>query len=146
MAFFDVQAGTWGEELEGELNWCGSFSPDGKWLAYISHATGEFEAHVRSFPDGNVDRQVSDGGAIEVVWCPSGELIYRTGDRWMSVPIRTEPALDWDAPQLAFETDFVDTLGRSFDVSSDGQRLYVVKNPTPPDGSRVRLVSAIERP
>ena len=62
----------------------------------------------------------------------------------MSVPIRTEPELDWDAPRLAFETDFVDTLGRSFDVSADGQRIYVVKNPTPPDGSRVRLVTSFE--
>ena len=76
-----------------------------------------------------------------MVWSSSGELIYRSGGRQMSVALTTEPALDWGAPRLAFETDFVDTLGRSFDVSCDGRRLYVVENPTPPDGSRVRLVT-----
>jgi hypothetical protein len=40
-----------------------------------------------------------------------------------------------------FETDFVDTLGRSYDVSSDGQRLYVVKQPDPPDGTRVPVIA-----
>ena len=34
-----------------------------------------------------------------------------------------------------------DTLGRSFDVTSDGQRLYVIKQPNPPDGSRVNVIT-----
>ena len=59
----------------------------------------------------------------------------------MSVAIQTEPELTWGAPRLVFETDYVDTLGRSYDISSDGQQLYVIKQPNPPDGSRIRVIT-----
>ena len=39
------------------------------------------------------------------------------------------------------EPAFIDTMGRSFDVSSDGQRLYVIKQPSPPDGSRINVIT-----
>ena len=51
------------------------------------------------------------------------------------------PALTWSAPSLVFETDFVDTGGRSYDITSDGQRLYVIKQPNPPDGSRINVIT-----
>ncbi|MHC5112061.1 MAG: hypothetical protein ACYTHJ_19530 [Planctomycetota bacterium] len=86
-------------------------------------------------------RQISDRGGIEAVWCPSGEIFYRRGDSWMSVAVTTEPTLSWSAPRQVFETDFIDTMGRSYDVSSDGQNLYVVKQPEPPDGSRMHVVT-----
>jgi len=123
------------------FRWGAAFSPDGKWVAYSSNETGVFEVWVRSYPDGSVVRQISDGGGIETVWCPSGEIFYRRGDRWMSVAITTEPTLSWSAPRQVFETDFIDTMGRSYDVSSDGQSLYVVKQPNPPDGTRVHVVT-----
>jgi len=123
------------------FQWGAAFSPDGKWVAYSSNETGIFEVWVRSYPDGSVVRQISDGGGLETVWCPSGEIIYRRGDSWMSVAVTTEPTLSWSAPRQVFETDFIDTMGRSYDVSSDGQSLYVVKQPNPPDGSRVHVVT-----
>jgi len=60
----------------------------------------------------------------------------------MSVAMTTEPALSWSAPRQVFQTDFVDTMGRSYDVSSDGQSLYVIKQPNPPDGTRIHAVTA----
>ena len=110
-------------------------------MAYSSDQTGSWEIWVRSYPDGSVVRQISDRGGLETVWSPSGEIFYRRGDRWMSVAITTEPTLSWSAPSQVFETDFIDTLGRSFDVSSDGQSLYVLKQPDPPDGTRVHVVT-----
>ena len=111
------------------------------WVAYSSDETGASEIWVRSCPDGSVARQISDGGGLETVWGPSGEIFYRRGDRWMSVAITTEPKLGWSALRQVFETDFIDTLGRSFDVSSDGQSLYVMKQPDPPDATRLHLVT-----
>ncbi len=55
--------------------------------------------------------------------------------------IQTAPELKWKAPCLAFETDFIDTLGRSYDVTSDGKKLYVIKQPNPPDGSRINVIT-----
>ncbi len=37
----------------------GSFSSDGRWMAYVSDESGTPEVYVRSFPDGG-DRQVAD--------------------------------------------------------------------------------------
>lgn len=65
---------------------------------------------------------------------------YRSGNRWFSVRIRTAPRLQWDAPHLRFETDFIDTPGRSYDVSSDGKRLLVVKRTEPDIRTRIDLV------
>jgi len=117
-----------------------SFSPDGRFVAYTSVETGQTEIFVRSFPDGASGRQISTGGGGEPVWCPCGDLFYRNGNRWMSVTVRTQPDLQWDTPRLRFETDFVDTPGRSYDVSPDGRRLFVVKRATADARTRIGLV------
>jgi serine/threonine-protein kinase len=148
LGFLDLEDGTveWVDN-RGSYQWGAAFSPDGKWVAYSSDETGSWEVWVRSYPDGSVVRQISEGGGLETVWSPSGEIFYRLGDRWMSVAITTEPELSWSAPRIVFETDFIDTLGRSFDVSSDGQSLYVIKQPNPPDGSRLHIVTGwVSRP
>lgn len=107
--------------------WGAQFSPDGKWIAHTSNESGRYEIFVRSYPDFTVVRQISTDGGAEPLWCTCGELFYRNGDRWMSTVIRTTPELQWQPPQLAFQTSFVDTPGRSYDVSPDGKRLFVVK-------------------
>ena len=117
-----------------------TFSPDGRWVAYGSVETGRTEIFIRSYPDGQTVRQISAEGGLEPVWCPSGELFYRSGNRWFSVRIRTSPELQWDGPRLRFETDFIDTPGRSYDVSSDGTRLLVVKRAEPDIRNRIDLV------
>jgi hypothetical protein len=115
-----------------------SFSPDGKWLAYNSEETGTNEVYIRSLPDGKIVRQVSNGGGIEAQWLPNGELFYRVGQRWFATRVSTEPTLRWDPdpPGLVIETDFVDTPGRSYAVSPDGQRLLTVKPAGPPVDTR----------
>jgi hypothetical protein len=106
-----------------------------------SEETGLNEIWVRSYPDGSVQHQVSQGGGLEAVWPPCGELFYRRGDSWMSVEIQTEPEFTWSAPRLAFETDFVNSASRSYDITSNGQKLYVIKQPNPPDGSRINVIT-----
>jgi hypothetical protein len=114
---FSSKASEWGPE----------FSPDGHWVAFSSSETGRSEISVRSYPDGNSPHQISLDGGIEPVWCRCGELFFRKGNQWLSARIlSTQPELRWDSPRLAFETDFIDTPGRSYDVSPDGQRLLVI--------------------
>ncbi len=130
----------WLEPPPGVRYWHPTFSPDGRWVAYFSDETGQQEIWIRSFPDGEQVYQVSTEGAMEPVWAPSGELFYHVGHRWMVVRISTHPRLQWDPPELAFETDYVDTPGVSYDVSSDGRYLYVVKGTHPPDPTRLHVV------
>jgi WD40 repeat protein len=67
-----------------------SFSPDGRWLAYLSNESGKDEVYVRPFPppaSGEGGRwQVSNGGARWPRWSRAGhELLYQSGDQIMAV-------------------------------------------------------------
>jgi hypothetical protein len=78
---------------------------------------------------------------VEAVWCRCGELFYRKGNRWFSTKISTTPELHWDPPRLAFETEFIDNVGNSYDISSDGQRLLVAKRVEPTVQTKLHIVT-----
>jgi serine/threonine-protein kinase len=75
--------------LEGAL----TFSPDGRFLAYASDATGRCEIYIRPFPGPGPAVQVSADGGNEPIWSRSAELFYRQGDALMAVDVTTAPAL-----------------------------------------------------
>jgi serine/threonine-protein kinase len=105
----------------------GSFSPDGRWIVYMSDKTGRWEAYVRPFPD--VERRewrVSSGGGDDPMWSPgTNELFYRDGPRVYAVRYTADPDFEPGPPELVLETDFHNSYGLSFDVAVDGQRFLV---------------------
>ena len=69
-----------------------SFSPDGRWLAYTSEMSGQYEVYLRSFPDSTHQRQVSTGGGHNAIWSPDGRKIYyQSGSRMMVVEAESDP-------------------------------------------------------
>jgi serine/threonine-protein kinase len=53
------------------------FSPDGRWIAYVSNESGRNEVFVRPFPGPGGKRQVSNGGGFQPMWSRKrGELLY----------------------------------------------------------------------
>ena len=68
----------------------GQFSPDGKWIAYQSNASGRPEIVVQSFPSPASKLQVSREGGAQIRWRADGkELFYIALDgRLMAVPIQ----------------------------------------------------------
>jgi Tol biopolymer transport system component len=62
-----------------------AFSPDGKWLAYVSDESGRPEVYVRPFPDAGGKWLVSTGGGQNPEWSRRSELIYQTPDRRLMV-------------------------------------------------------------
>ena len=113
------------------------FSPDGKWIAYVSDESGRFEVYVRPFPGPGEKWPISVDGGNEVVWPRSGrQLFYRTGDRIMAVDVETAPAFSAGKPRVLFEKAYERSIAlwANFDASPDGQRLLMVKreNPSPP--------------
>jgi eukaryotic-like serine/threonine-protein kinase len=58
----------------------GTFSPDGKWVAYVSDESGRGEIYVVPFPGPGGKWQVSTGGGGQPVWPPGKELFYYTVD------------------------------------------------------------------
>jgi Tol biopolymer transport system component len=106
------------------------FSPDGRWLAYISNESGRDEIYVQPYPGPGGKRQISTEGGTEPVWNPNGrELFYRAGNKMMAVAVTTEPTFSAGKPKMLFEGPYVPTP-RSFpdyDVSPDGQRFLMLK-------------------
>ncbi len=67
----------------------GQFSPDGRWVAFVSNESGRAEVFVQSFPEGRARTQVSTAGGTQVRWSGDGkEIFYVAPDgRMMSVSI-----------------------------------------------------------
>ncbi|HJZ80376.1 MAG TPA: protein kinase, partial [Pyrinomonadaceae bacterium] len=60
----------------------GRFSPDGRWVAYSSNESGQFQVYVQSFPISGGKWQVSTTGGAQPQWRRDGkELFYLAPDR-----------------------------------------------------------------
>jgi len=101
------------------------FSPDGRYLAFLSSESGQLEVYVMPFPGPGEKVRISEGGASQVRWAPTGELFYSSGDRSLvAVPIKTSPRLEIGTPEKLFQQS-----GRpwnDFDVTRDGRRFLAI--------------------
>ena len=124
------------------------FSPDGRWLAYISDESGRNEIYVQPYPGPGGKSQISTDGGTEPVWNPNGrELFYRSGDKMMAVEIATQPGFAAGKARMLFEGQYVPTPATfpNYDVSPDGQRFLMLKaaeqaDRTQPNQRRAELV------
>jgi Tol biopolymer transport system component len=106
------------------------FSPDGRWLAYISNESGRYEIYVQPYPGPGRKWQISTEGGTEPVWNPNGrELFYRSGDKMMAVEIATQTSFAAGKPRVLFEGPYEPTplTFPNYDVSPDGQKFLMLK-------------------
>ena len=105
-------------------------SPDGQWIAYQASGSGRSEIYVHPFPDTAAFRRPVSLGT-RPLWSPDGgELFYLDTDRnLMSVRVETKPALSFGNPIKIFGSVRAMTPGRSYDISPDGKRFLVLKDP-----------------
>ncbi len=75
-----LSAGGSGEGLPlvqtANLDADGRFSPDGRWIAYTSLQSSQFEIYVTGFPVAGARWQVSANGGTDARWAPDGKRIY----------------------------------------------------------------------
>jgi eukaryotic-like serine/threonine-protein kinase len=106
------------------------FSPDGRWLAYVSDESGPYEIYVLPYPGPGEKWQISTDGGTEPVWNPNGrELFYRNGNKVMAVDVATQPSFSAGKPRMLFEGGYVPAPGAlpNYDVTPDGQRFLMIK-------------------
>ena len=104
------------------------FSPDGRWIAYVSDESGQYEVYVRPYPPGPGKWQVSTHGGEHVIWSRDGkELFYRNGNKWMAVAVHLEPEFKPETQRLLFEGPYAMVGGQSYDVTPDGQRFLLLE-------------------
>jgi len=107
-----------------------SFSPDGRWLVYISDESGRNEIYVQPYPGPGGKWQISTDGGTEPVWNRNGrELFYRSGNKMIAVDIATQPSFAAGKPRILFEEPYLPTSATSpnYDVTPDGQRFLMLK-------------------
>jgi eukaryotic-like serine/threonine-protein kinase len=112
----------------------GSFSPDGKWVAYTSQDAGRLEVYIRPFNPQHLTEAetgshwlVSRGGGSESQWTKGGrELQYFSAGRIMAQAV--DPAKPYELKGAAETVAEVTTSG--FSVSADGSKLLRVIIPS----------------
>ena len=100
-------------------------SPDGRWLAYSSNASGPVELYVRP-TEGGRSIQVSTTGGMFPRWSPDGhELFFASGDRAImgARVVRRAGAVDIDLPKRLFLLDRHASL--QFELRPDGKAFLV---------------------
>jgi Tol biopolymer transport system component len=118
--------------LETEFNeHLGEFSPDGKWVTYVSNESGREEVYAVAFPKPGGRFQISGNGGSNPKWRADGkELFYLdSGNKLVAVPIAPHgDSLEIGAPQSLFQTR-VWSRGYFLSSASDGKRFLIVENP-----------------
>jgi Tol biopolymer transport system component len=109
----------------------GQISPDGKWVAYASNETGDWEVYVTTFPNPVGKWQVSRGGGTEPRWRgDGGEIFYISlKGALTAAEVSTEATFSTGATSLLFQlrgrAPISSTDLFTYDVTRDGKRFLV---------------------
>jgi serine/threonine protein kinase len=108
----------------------GTFSPDGRWVAYVSHESGAAEVFVRSFAFPPAQGRAGLGSPIKVAandgrrprWRADGkELFYQAADgSLMAFPVTIGASFERGPARVLFRTP-----SRRWDAAPDGKRFLV---------------------
>jgi hypothetical protein len=119
----------------------GRFSPDGRWVAYVSNQSGLGEVYVREFASDLSSGSASKGGSVLVSrgggtaprWRGDGrELFYLAPDgKMMATDVIAGEGLRVGTPTVLFQTPPGTVVG---DVTADGKRFLLV-TPVGPSAS-----------
>jgi hypothetical protein len=105
----------------------GRFSPDGKWVAYVSTETRRLEVYVRPFRGPGEATQISTQGGDAPVWRGDSREIFYVAPGNFLTAAQIKP--DTTRLQVTGITRLFPIrptrLGRFYDVSPDGQRFLV---------------------
>ena len=110
------------------------FSPDGKWIAFVSDESKRNEVYVQAFPKPGEKFPISVAGGTQPRWREDGkELFYVTPEgKLMAVAINTNIGFEHAAPKHLFDLYQVTAnaaIGFDYAVDGNGQRFLVRTTP-----------------
>jgi len=108
-------------------------SPDGRWLAYVSNETGEYEIYVVPFPNtGAAKWAISTAGGTEPLWSHRGsELFYRdVSGNLVAVEVNTKPTFSPGRSSVLFPAAGFSsyTFAPQYAVASDDRRFLMIRS------------------
>jgi serine/threonine-protein kinase len=107
-----------------------ALSPDGRWLAYSSAASGIREVYLSSFPSMSSRRLISRNGGTEPRWAHSGrELFYKSGNQFMVVEMTPGATLQPGMPRALFSLEGYRAARnrQQYDVAPDDSRFLMIR-------------------
>jgi eukaryotic-like serine/threonine-protein kinase len=118
------------------------FSPDGRWITYVSTETGRPEIFVVPFPDLREKVRVSTGGARAVRWRRNGrELFYLGLNRLMAAEVNGQGAkFQVGTVRPLFQPALASGVIEPYDVSHDGQQFLVI---TPAETQESSVITVV---
>ncbi|MEE9231111.1 MAG: hypothetical protein V3U86_10440, partial [Acidobacteriota bacterium] len=109
----------------------GTFSPDGKWLAYVSNVSGREEVYVKPILVEGGGLKISTKGGTTPRWSQTkDELYYKVGDKVLAVPyVILNGRFSTGRSTVLFSTDPKHPFANQsdFDISPDGERFLTKK-------------------
>jgi Tol biopolymer transport system component len=123
----------------------GVFSPNGKWIAFVSNHSGRREVYVKPFPGPGAKIQVSVNGGFNPAWAKDGnELFYRQDNKFLVVSVTYDSTLTFGSPEVLFAGSFkIDETGggnRNYDVSADGNRFIMIQRKNIPKPKVINII------
>jgi Tol biopolymer transport system component len=129
----------------------GVVSPDDRWLAYVTDASGRDEVWVVSFPSGAVRKQVSIDGGTSPQWTDDGrELAYVSERKWLTVRSFAgtdtsvalgEPRALFDASGFVETTPLVTPTANAYAAAVDGRRFLAAIRVDDPGAPPIQLIA-----
>lgn len=121
------------------------FSPDGKWIAYVSDESGQNEVYVQQFPGPGGKLQISKDGGSFPVWAPNGEeLFYINGSKMLATKISMSPKFEASSPRQLFMSEYLSSGANpsipNYDISSDGYHFVTVRSEQEKAPTRLHVI------
>jgi Tol biopolymer transport system component len=124
-----------------------ALSPDGRWLAYRSDESGQYEIYLQPYPGPGAKTPVSIGGGNWVVWSHDGSTIYyQSAGRFMAAEVTLGTSARVGRPRELFPDTayYQENAGglRQYDVGPDGRLLLIrrVRTTTTDDNAHLVVV------
>ena len=109
------------------------FSPDGRWIVYVSGTDRRPDVYVEPFPPTRAKYQITTTGGDSPIWSPDGKQIFyiESGGptrQLLSVDVHTQPTFGFANP-TKLPIDKIAARGgmvRPYDITPDGKQFLVV--------------------
>ena len=130
----------------------GQISPDGKWVAYSSNESGEWEIYVTTFPNPVGKWQVSRDGGSEPRWRNDGNEIFYLSAKSMltAVPVSYENTFSAGNPAPLFQSHARAQISSTdlftYDVTKDGQRFLMNRYAKPQQIAPMQIIENANTP
>jgi Tol biopolymer transport system component len=113
------------------------FSPDGRWIVYLSDESGKNEVYIQPFREEGAKYQISSHGGTNARWHGS-EIFFESDNKWCVVQVSIAGKVPtFGNPKELFNSGEIDI----FDVAKDGKNFLSGRSPS---GSSLDFISLID--